>query len=165
MFISNEDSSIQSQYSDLGQIISSYSKLSLHASQKGWGIYLSKDCHVNTAELITVYTVIKYAISLLSSRALLTIVLQWDVSILIHQGSRLISCIISNLHFLNKREQFVTAVHMARVGNVTADALSSPNAFQSEWYLDKNSFISIIRVGLILEVDLFATRDNAKLPV
>ena len=51
-------------------------------------------------------------------------------------------------------------VHIPGSRNVLADLLSRTSAVQTEWELDRESFIWIQGLGVDLEIDLFATRIN-----
>ena len=54
--------------------------------------------------------------------------------------------------------------HLRGVRNVTADLLSRDSPQETEWSLDHQSFQEIMSVVPNLEVDLFATAFNHKLP-
>ncbi|XP_068205375.1 uncharacterized protein [Palaemon carinicauda] len=63
-----------------------------------------------------------------------------------------------------EKNWFLSASHLAGVQNVIADSLSRTKPLESEWSLDVNSFRWISRLVPGLQVDLFATQLNHKLP-
>ena len=69
------------------------------------------------------------------------------------------------LEFCQEREISLVPVHIAGPLNVLADKGSRSSPISTEWSLDRPSFIWACReLGLVPEVDLFATRENAQLP-
>ena len=71
---------------------------------------------------------------------------------------------IAILSLARKKKWHLSASHLEGVRNVTADALSRTTAQETEWSLDSASFQWIQRQVPGLQVDLFATRTNHKLP-
>ena len=59
----------------------------------------------------------------------------------------------------------LSATHLEGVRNVIADSLSRSAPLESEWALDGTSFKWILRQVPGLQVDLFATEYNHKLPI
>ena len=54
-------------------------------------------------------------------------------------------------------------VHISGPRNIVADQLSRQTILPSEWTLDPQSFSWILSLGVSPQVDLFATRENARM--
>ena len=72
--------------------------------------------------------------------------------------------VVSVLSLAQDRGLVLTACHIAGVRNVVADGLSRNAPLPSEWSLDQESFALICNKEFVPEIDLFATRENSKLP-
>ena len=69
------------------------------------------------------------------------------------------------LELCQEKEIVLLPVHIAGPLNVLADKGSRSSPISTEWSLDRPSFLWACReLGLVPEVDLFATRENAQLP-
>ena len=82
-------------------------------------------------------------------------------------GSRspsLNAVVLAITKLLTRRGWFLTAVHLAGVRNVLADSLSRDLPQESEWSLDWTSFQEAQTVLPNLQIDLFASQKNHKLP-
>ena len=73
--------------------------------------------------------------------------------------------VLAILLLAKKKRWHLSASHLEGVRNVTADALSRNTAHETEWSLDLHSFRWIQQQVPGLQVDLFATRSNRKLPL
>ncbi|XP_068250282.1 uncharacterized protein [Palaemon carinicauda] len=83
------------------------------------------------------------------------------------QGSRstqINQVILSIFHLAEKKRWHLSAVHLQGFHNVMADAVSRLMPIESEWSLDSGSFSFILRQVPELQIDLFTTSDNKKLP-
>ena len=151
------------------------------ASLQGWGVHdswgrrlqgqwspLFRTFHINVLELVAIFLAIKR----LRFPPLCHIRLHSDnmtaVNCLNRCGSArsfpLNSWIVSILRLLSRRSLHLTACHIAGVKNVVADGLSRNVPLSSEWSLDVHSFQLLCRREFVPEVDLFATRENHKVP-
>ena len=72
--------------------------------------------------------------------------------------------ILAILGLARRKNWHLSASHIAGVRNVTADSLSRSAPLESEWSLDKRSFLFVQTLVPNLEVDLFATAENHQLP-
>ena len=82
-------------------------------------------------------------------------------------GSRSLSlnAVVLSLEKLREKHGwFLSAVHLAGVRNVLADSLSRDSVQETEWALDHNSFLEVQAALPDLQLDLFATQVNHKLP-
>ena len=70
-----------------------------------------------------------------------------------------------NVSAVGNQGWFLTVVHVKGTSNVLADALSRDRPIATEWELDTNSFQWILSLSVRPHVDLFATRENHKLPM
>ena len=151
------------------------------ASLSGWGVHDSmgrrlqgvwsgplRSCHINILEMVAVYL----ALRKLSFPPDTHIRLHSDnmtvVNCLNRGGSArslpLNSWVLSILHQLARHHLHLTACHIAGVRNVVADGLSRNSPLPSEWSLDEESFRLMCLKEFVPEIDLFATRENRKLP-
>ena len=73
--------------------------------------------------------------------------------------------ILAILSLSQKKRWHLSAAHIQGVRNVTADALSRVTTIETEWSLDRESFRFIQTLVPDLQVDLFATAGNKKLPL
>ena len=151
------------------------------ASQEGWGAHSSRGhrlrgtwsptlrvCHINILELVAVFLAIKNLPIPADTHIRLHSDNSTVVNCLNRMGSArsvpLNSWIISILRMLQVRKLVVSAFHIAGVRNVIADGLSRSRPLASEWTLDSDSFQSICNKTFLPQIDLFATRENHRLP-
>ena len=124
--------------------------------------------HINVLEAMAVLLSLKR----LNPPRRIHIRLVLDNSAVVHcinrKGSRSGSVnqvMIAILSLARRRSWHLSAIHLAGVQNVVADALSRTKPLESEWSLDHRSFRWIQDQVPDLEVDLFATEYNTKIPL
>ena len=149
------------------------------ASRKGWGFQINqtffrgtfdqsmKHHSTNVKELLTIW----YALLTVSQRNIAIQVL-CDNSSAIHvlkKGGSMKYELFSLAELIWNR---VTAFnwtlnisHIAGTFNVIADQLSRNTSLSTEWSLAEQDFQKVLELNPLLEVDLFATKLNKKLPV
>ena len=92
-----------------------------------------------------------------------------DVAYLNHMGGiRSPSCNEAALQiwgWCSERNIWITAAHLPGTQNTEADYMSRKFNDNIEWTLDKNVFDNIVRLYGLPEIDLFASRLNAQLPI
>ena len=151
------------------------------ASLVGWGVHDSlgrrlqgtwsgplRGSHINILELVAIYLAIKRLQFPRGTHIRLHSDNMTAVSCLNRCGSAksypLNSWVLSILHLLSRCDLHLTACHIAGVRNVVADGLSRDVPLPSEWSLDDLSFQLVCEREFRPEIDLFATRENRKLP-
>ena len=149
------------------------------ASLEGWGGHSEtksvsgrwspavQTCHINTLELMAVFLTLRSLRPMKGSHIRLFIDNQVAVSCLRRGGSRAMSlnhAVLAIARLAYKHNWFLSPVHLAGAQNVLADSLSRLTPQEGEWSLDNLSFQNILREHPLLEIDLFATRENNKLP-
>ena len=151
------------------------------ASLQGWGAHSSDarqvsglwsptftQFHINILELATVYL----AITKLRPRRGTHVRIHSDNMTTVHclrrggsaRSRPLNSWVLSIRVLLERRGLYLSVCHVAGVLNVIADGLSRRKALDTEWMLDETSFQWLCNLGVLPEVDLFATRENTRLP-
>ena len=121
----------------------------------------------NTLELATVYL----AITKLRPRGGTHVRIHSDNMSAVHCLRRgdsarprpLNSWVLSIRVLLERRGLYLSVCHVTGVLNVIAEGLSHRKALDTEWILDGTSFQWICNLGVLPEVDLFATRENTRL--
>ena len=149
------------------------------ASRKGWGFQINqtsfkgtfdmsmKHHSINVKELLTIW----YALMTVSQRNIAIQVLCDNSSALhvLKKGGSMKYELFSLAELIWNR---VTAFnwtlnisHIAGTFNVIADQLSRNTPLSTEWSLTQQDFQKVLDLNPLLEVDLFATKLNKKLPV
>ena len=135
--------------------------------QGSWSLRL-QSCHINVLEAMAVLLTLKR----LGLPRGVHVRLMLDNNAIVHCINRCGSkskainhVVLAILQFCRKADLFLTAFHIAGVRNVVADSLSRTRPLESEWCLDERSFRFILNLVPDLEVDLFATAENYRLPV
>ena len=135
--------------------------------QGSWSVSLSS-CHINILELAAVYLALRSFKIKKGTHVGLHSDNTTVVNCLNRLGSArskpLNSWVLSTLILLRRKGIYLTAFHIQGVRNVVADALSRKCPINTEWELDNTSFSLITSRFGLPEVDLFATRDNKKVP-
>ena len=72
---------------------------------------------------------------------------------------------IAIFRLARKKHWILSASHLAGIHNVVANSLSRTTPLESEWSLDSKSFAFVRSKVPGLQIDLFATSLNAKLPL
>ena len=72
--------------------------------------------------------------------------------------------LIAIFKLAKKKSWHLSAFHLKGVQNVIADSLSRTTPLESEWFLDTLSFQWVLQKVPDLQVDLFATKRNFKIP-
>ena len=151
------------------------------SSQDGWGYHSSlghqnsgkwslpfRHLHINLKELITVHIALKEIKVSRNSHVRINSDNMTTVYVIKRGGSTksslLNSWTYSILRLAQKRKIMISTVHIPGRYNVLADALSRTKVTQTEWKLDPITFHSLEKMLPGMEVDLFATRENAQLP-
>ena len=151
------------------------------ASNHGWGIQTSeghhlqgvwspgiRHSHINILELVAIYLALKRLPLTVGSHVRIHSDNSTAVNCLNRQGSTrskpLNSWVLSILHLLNNKNLAISVFHIAGVSNVLADSLSRPDPVSSEWTLDERSFQWMCLQLGTPQVDMFATRYNARVP-
>ncbi|MEL7079583.1 MAG: reverse transcriptase domain-containing protein, partial [Cyanobacteria bacterium J06582_2] len=149
------------------------------ASTTGWGGYwgnqtaqgtwsfLFQRFHINLLEMMAVLLVLKHLKPPKNSHIRLIMDNMTTVACIRRGGSRsaVLNQVFTAIVKLQlKRNWTLSANHLAGVRNVLADALSRASVQQTEWSLDTRSFSTVTTLMPNLQVDLFATRENHKLP-
>ena len=150
-----------------------------NASLSGWGGQApSQRCqgswsqnfkhfHINVLEAMAVFLTLKKLRPKRGSHVRLVLDSQVIVHCLNRRGSRsrpINHVMIAIFTLARRRSWHLSATHLAGVQNVIADSLSRTKPLESEWSLDVQSFQEISKRLPGLQVDLFATEYNHKLP-
>ena len=149
------------------------------ASRQGWGFHSNrghegagswrhfKNLHINTLELAAVYLALTRldirdtTIRVFSDNTALVAVLKKGGSA---RSIPLRSWMAMIHKLLKARDLHLAPFHLAGVLNVKADILSRRTPLPTEWMLSRQAFTWITSTWGEPEVDLFATRDNNRLP-
>ncbi|XP_066958098.1 uncharacterized protein [Macrobrachium rosenbergii] len=126
-----------------------------------------KSCHINIKEMMAVLLSLKGLKPKRGSLIQLFIDNKPVVQCLKRGGSRskpLNHIVLGIMRLAQVKKWTLSASHLAGAQNVLADSLSRVKAQEGEWELDSGSFSGILQDHPYLQVDLFATRDNHKLP-
>ena len=152
------------------------------ASNEGWGAHLGdytargvwsvpvSKLHINFLELKAVFLALKAFESLCRGRVVLVATDNTTVVAYINKEGGMCSGSVCALLWrllcwCNLREICLRARHIPGQLNVVADKLSRHRqVIQTEWFLHLDVFTEICHKWHLLEVDLFATRYNCKLP-
>ncbi|XP_068247837.1 uncharacterized protein [Palaemon carinicauda] len=148
------------------------------ASLTGWGGYsqhkkvqglwstIFRQFHINVLEAMAVFLTLKQ----LNPARNLHIRLVLDSAVIVHclnrggsKSAHINDVMLAIFSMATSNKWHLSAVHLAGVRNVVADALSRTTPLESEWSLDKQSFKWILSQVPGLQVDLFATESNHKL--
>ena len=140
-----------------------------HSIQGRWSARQSRES-INAKELRAVVLAISHWGHLLSGRSVLVYTDNVTAAAVVRRrgspSSPLLSHIAMKLEVVCHRFGIqVLAAHVAGQRNVVADSLSRRRPQPSEWSLSVGKFESLCRRWGRPEVDLFATRDNAKTSV
>ena len=152
------------------------------ASRQGWGVHSSeghalrgswsptlRTCHINVLEMVAVFLALKRLPLHPGSHVRVHSDNTTVVNCINRQGSArsrvLNSWVLSILTLLQKKRLAISLFHVAGVSNLIADNLSRQGPSPSEWSLDRESFNWICRNIAQPQVDLFATRNNTRLPL
>ena len=148
------------------------------ASQRGWGFQINQTSFrgtfdqtmthsINVKELLTIW----YALLMVSQKNL-TIQVLCDNSSALHvlrRGGSMAYHLYTLAELIWKRvirfNWTLKVSHIAGTFNVLADQLSRNTPLSTEWTLSPRDFQKILRMNPRLQVDLFATKLNKKLPV
>ena len=159
-----------------------YLTLTTDASDTGWGYQSSRghqgqgtwlpserSYHINTKELATVWKALELeddlrdgAITVLSDNTTVVCCLNKQGTVRSASLLRMSETILVEAH---KRHLTISATHLAGVNNSWADSLSRGSASTIEWSLTPITFASICEWAGTPEVDLFASRENHRLPL
>ncbi|XP_068203080.1 uncharacterized protein [Palaemon carinicauda] len=172
MKVKNLSKSVPLQYPSPGLVVHT------DASLTGWGGYsqhkkvqglwspIFQQMHINVLEAMAVLLTLKR----LSPAWNLHIRLVLDSAVIVHcinrGGSRsahINHVMLAIFSMATSYKWHLSAVRLAGVRNVVADALSRTTPLESEWSLDNRSFQWILSQVPGLQVDLFATESNRKL--
>ena len=148
------------------------------ASLSGWGGHshnhnvqgkwspMFRQFHINILEAMAVLLALKR----LKPPKKIHIRLVLDNSVVVNclnrQGSKtphINHVLLAIFKLAHKKKWHFSATHLQRVRNVIADSLSRQKPLESEWSLDRTSFLWILKRVPLIQVDLFATKDNHKL--
>ena len=150
------------------------------ASLEGWGGHSEnksvsgtwspalQNCHINVLELMAVFLTLRSLRPKKGVHIKLFIDNQTAVHCLRRGGSRakaLNHVVLAIVRLSQKKGWYISPTHLAGAQNVIADALSRQKPQEGEWSLDPASFQEILKTYPTLQVDLFATRENHKLPL
>ncbi|XP_066978322.1 uncharacterized protein [Macrobrachium rosenbergii] len=149
------------------------------ASLSGWGGYsqhgkvqgtwstVFHQFHINILEAMAVFLTLKK----LRPARQIHIRLVLDNAVIVHclnrggsKSGHINQVMIAIFSLARKHCWHLSATHLAGVWNVIADSLSRTTPLESEWSLDKKSFAWIYLQVPGLQLDLFATESNHKLP-
>ena len=148
------------------------------ASLKGWGFQINQTAFrgtfdetmtysINVKELLTIW----YALTTISEKNI-TIQVLCDNSTAIHvlkRGGSMTYHLYSLAQLIWRRvttfNWTLKISHIAGTFNVLADQLSRNTSLSTEWSLTDQDFQKILKLNQLLQVDLFATKLNKKLPV
>ena len=148
------------------------------ASLQGWGGYSDRlvqglwspqlrTCHINILELMAVFLTLRRLPPKPGSHVRVILDNQTAVTCLRRGGSRsapLNHVVLAIMKFLWARRVHLSVSHPPGTANVVADALSRSAPLGTEWSLDCLSFRFVRSLLPSLQVDLFASRMNFKLP-
>ena len=135
--------------------------------QGTWSTPLSH-LHINVLEAMAVLLALKRLKPRRKSHVRLVLDSQVIVHCLNRRGSKsrpINHVMIAIFSLARKRAWHLSATHLAGVRNVIADSLSRSAPLESEWSLDRESFLWIQKQVPNLQVDLFATEYNHQLPL
>ena len=123
--------------------------------------------HINILEAMAVFLSLKRLIPKKNLHIRLVLDSKTIVHCINRNGSRspqINHVMLAIFNLAQRRNWHLSAVHLQGVRNVTADSLSRSKPLETEWSLDEKSFCFIQSQVPKLQVDLFATSNNNKLP-
>lgn len=150
------------------------------ASKAGWGLLSSEDLsaqgiwinpdsqlHITAKELLAVLHMLSQPWSATHPTILVMSDCRAVVSCINYEGSTRSKALQRIYHQISAKATSLgislRASHIAGVSNVSADLLSRTEPVSTEWTLTQEVFEEILRWHGPLQVDLFATPENAKL--
>ena len=151
------------------------------ASLSGWGATLVpysasgtwppsyRSCSINWLELQAVFLALQHFLHLLGGQCVQLLSDNTTVvACLLHQGTlrspQLMALTISILEFCQAHSIRLVPKHLSGTLNVLADQASRQGPIATEWSLDETTFQWICSLSSPFQVDLFATRENHRLP-